>query len=87
MAGKPPYYVRETLIDLATAYVAYGFALSYFPLSMGGRAVDRSSIAFNGPMNCLLVSPSVTGSFHKFIIFSHARICSMVLSYVFELFE
>jgi hypothetical protein len=31
MARKPPYYVRETLIDLATAHEAHGFALSYFP--------------------------------------------------------
>jgi hypothetical protein len=35
MARSPPYYVRETLIDLATGYEAHGFALSYFPPAYG----------------------------------------------------
>jgi hypothetical protein len=38
--GLSPYYVRETLIDLAAGHEAHGFALNYFPLPMGGRAVD-----------------------------------------------
>jgi hypothetical protein len=36
--------VRETLIDLAAGHEAHGFALNYFPLPMGGRAVDRSPV-------------------------------------------
>jgi hypothetical protein len=39
MARKPPRYVREALIDLATAHEAHGFALGYFHLPMGGQAV------------------------------------------------
>lgn len=63
MAWKSPYYVRETLIDLAAGHEAHGFALSYFPLPMGGRAVDRSPVSFNGPMCRLLISTSVTWNF------------------------
>jgi hypothetical protein len=33
------------LIDLAAGHEAHGFALSYFPLPMGGRAVDRSPVS------------------------------------------
>jgi hypothetical protein len=39
MARKPPFYVREILIDLATAQSAHGFAFGYFRLPMGGQGV------------------------------------------------
>jgi hypothetical protein len=35
MAWKSPYYVGETLRDLATGHEAHGFALSYFPPAYG----------------------------------------------------
>jgi hypothetical protein len=42
--ARPPI---GRLIDLAAGHEAHGFALNYFPLPMGGRAVDRSPVSFN----------------------------------------